>query len=202
MNNIKYSTMIAKLLLFLIFTVIITVPLKSVHMSIGIHGQFGKTILYKWDYIDYQVENLGKWNPTFSGYYGQLLFHLKKIRLGIEYGRSRYYKYEGSTKVSFSSTYTYSSTYEAQRVLILGGFPVKKFRIQTGVGIHIGEPEFTLGEIKKFYPAIMVSGSYPVKITSFLTLPISVRIDYHGMYGKPIALSLSTGLVIRWKSGL
>ena len=202
MTNKSFSTVFTKLLLFFIIAITMTVPLKGIHISIGIHGQFGKTMLYKWDYIDYQVENLGKWNPTFSGYFGQLLFHLKKIHLGVEYGRSRFYSYEGFTKRSPGWTQTFTSTYEAQRVLFLGGFPVKKFWIQVGAGIHIGEPEFTLGEKKKLYSAVMVSGSFPFKITSFLTLPVSVRLDYHGMYGKPIALSLSTGLVFRWKSGL
>ena len=77
MTNKSFSTVFTKLLLFFIIAITMTVPLKGIHISIGIHGQFGKTMLYKWDYIDYQVENLGKWNPTFSGYYGQLLFHLK-----------------------------------------------------------------------------------------------------------------------------
>ena len=196
-KNLKQSTLI----LIMFFSMV--TPVKSKFMTIGFYVHGGETIIYKWDVIDYRIENITKWDSMFSGYFAQTFVQFNKIYFGFEYGKNRFYHYSGQTHGSPGSFETFSKTYKAQRALSLVQFKIKnRIWIQSGAGIYIGGPEFTLKEKKNIFPAIMASVRYHLKITSFIELPFFLRIDYHGMYEKPIGVSLGAGLVFRWKSGL
>lgn len=186
----KRVLLISAIFLFLV------IPLKSIHMSIGIHVDFGKTFADKYKVAPPETVYVDEWDSSFGGYFIQVLFNLKKIDVGLEYGKCHIFSLAGRRVSSYYGFhYGLEKIFTPYKLLAIIQYEIiDSLFLQAGSGFYLDNPEF----------GFMVSIRNHLKVTKFLEIPVFLRADLIASNGLPDYLSISAGagLIIKWKSGL
>lgn len=163
-------------------------------MSIGIHYHSGKTLSGEWDVAHEDIVSIRDWDSKSEGYFIQLLYEMSEFQIGLEYSHAKFYSIRGYGESNYySQPYPIHEDFNPDRLLTILQYSLyKNLYVQIGAGIQLKETRFSS----------MISIRHHFKINNYLRIPLFIRGDMVSKKGTPIVLSIGTGILIHWKSGL
>lgn len=189
-----------KLFIAWLMIAFVLIPLKSADMSLAVYSQIGKTIVNKWNAVPVDTSVIQSWHNNYSGYFFQLLLHVRKARLGIEYAKNTFYDYYVLIREA-SLAHTQlggGDTYIPGRVLALIQYNLKHGLLaEAGFGTYLKKHELGRSE-ESHYTGMMFSLRYHfMERNSNFEIPVFIRADINFKEGTPIAISAGFGVVFK-----
>ena len=183
-----------KLILAMTIVSLFVITMQSKPMTIGFYYQIGKTLTDEWKIAQEDMDSIREWDPKSEGYFIQLLYEMSEFQIGLEYSHVKFYSIRGYGESNyFSQPYPIHEDLNPDRLLTILQYSLyKNLYVQIGAGIQLKETRFSS----------MISIRHHFKINNFLRIPLFIRGDIVSKKGTPTVLSIGTGIVIHWKSGL
>lgn len=159
-------------------------------LSVEVHGGIGITMVDHNKWSGYTDTNLSDWNTTNYQGYVQLLGHLKKMDVGLEYGYQYYWWY---TYIYFITQRNYSTIgVNATHAHAVVRFPTgRRMSLELGAGGYF----FDAGTDFGGHAAL----GYTIPVGPKLSIPLQLRMDaiLDSEGGTMLPASLTAGLALK-----